>query len=301
MKQISRAERGDILLLMLTALIWASAFSSIKFALEDLGPITSAACRVVIGFFALIPFAVFGKSEFNLTFKNLKMCVFVSLLITVVPFILLFWGLQFVDSGISALLMGTTPFMAMIMGHFFTSDETINRYKLMAVGLAMSGIFLIVGPEALQNLGSSSFLAQLAIIGAAFCYVSGGLFIRKIDMQPIPFTTVALGSGAFFLTSIALMVEGVPAEMPGKTASIALLWLGLFPTGLAYVLRFHLVRKVGISTFSLAMNTIPIFGIIFGAVLLNETVEVITIFSLCLVISGLIVARLGTPRTKEPA
>jgi drug/metabolite transporter (DMT)-like permease len=224
------------------------------------------------------------------------MTVIIALLITVIPFILISWGLQYIDSGITALLMGTTPFMAMILGHFFTQDESINRYKLMAVAVGMSGIMLIVGPDAINNLGSTSFVAQLAIIGAGFCYVSGGILIRKVDMKPIPFTTLALGIGAFALLILAIALEGIPQQLPGSKATLALLWLGFFPTGLAYILRFYLVRKVGVSTFAIGMNTIPVFGIIFGAFLLNETVEVKTMIALGLVVSGLFIARLGSPK-----
>ncbi len=119
-------------------------------------------------------------------------------------------------------------------------------------------------------------------------------------MKPIPFTTLALGLGATCLIAIAIIVEGIPSQLPGMKASLALLWLGCFPTGLAYVLRFYLVRRVGVSTFAIGMNAIPVFGIIFGAILLNEAVEMTTIIALCLVISGLFVARLGTPKL-DPA
>lgn len=296
MTQITRAGRLDFALLILTALIWASAFAAIKFALVDLGPIWTAASRVGIGFLALLPFAFFGKAGFFITRYSLGFTFIIAMLITVIPFIMISWGLQYIESGITALLMGTTPFMAMILGHFFTTDESINRYKLLAVAIGMTGILLIVGPDAVRNLGSTSFVAQLAIIGAGFCYVSGGILIRRIDMKPIPFTTLALGIGAVCLVLLALVFEGVPEKLPGLNASLALLWLGLFPTGLAYVLRFYLVRKVGVSTFAIGMNTIPVFGIIFGAILLNESVEFTTIIALCLVVSGLFVARLGTPK-----
>ena len=296
MKQITRAGGIDISLLILTALIWASAFAAIKFALEDMGPVWTAASRVSIGFLALLPFAFVTKSSFRISRQELCMTVVIALLITVIPFILISWGLQHIDSGITALLMGTTPFMAMILGHFFTQDESINRYKLMAVAVGMSGIMLIVGPDAINNLGSTSFVAQLAIIGAGFCYVSGGILIRKVDMKPIPFTTLALGIGAFALLILAIALEGIPQQLPGSKATLALLWLGFFPTGLAYILRFYLVRKVGVSTFAIGMNTIPVFGIIFGAFLLDETVEVKTMIALGLVVSGLFIARLGSPK-----
>lgn len=298
MNQITRAGRLDVSLLILTALIWASAFAAIKFALEDLGPVWTAASRVSIGFLALVPFALLGKSSFKISTHALGVTCIIAMLITVIPFILISWGLQYIDSGVTALLMGTTPFMAMILGHFFTQDESINGYKLLAVAVGMTGILLIVGPDAINNIGSTSFVAQLAIIGAGFCYVSGGVLIRKVDMKPIPFTTLALGIGAFALIILALFFEGVPQELPGSKAMLALLWLGLFPTGLAYILRFYLVRKVGVSTFAIGMNTIPVFGIIFGAILLDEAVEVKTIIALGLVISGLFIARFGMPKTE---
>lgn len=296
MTEISRAGRVDISLLILTALMWASAFAAIKFALVDLGPIWTAASRVSVGFLALLPFAIFGKSSLKISKNTIGITLLISMLITVIPFILVSWELQFLDSGVTALLLGTTPFMAMILGHFFTRDEAINRYKLLAVIIGMTGILLIVGPDAVGNLGSTSFIAQLAIIAAGFCYVSGGILIRRVDMKPIPFTTLALGLGAICLIIIAIVIEGIPSQLPGMRASLALLWLGCFPTGLAYVLRFYLVRRVGVSTFAIGMNAIPVFGIIFGAILLNEAVEMTTVIALCLVISGLFVARLGTPK-----
>jgi len=296
MNQITRAGPLDIALLILTALIWASAFAAIKMALVDLGPVWTAASRVAIGFVALLPFAIFTRADFSDASSQIWMIIIIAMLYTVIPFILISWGLQHIDSGISALLLGTTPFMAMILGHFFTSDETINRYKFLAVIVAMGGIVIVVGPEATANLGSVSFAAQLAIIGAGFCYVSAGILLRRIDMKPIPFTTLALGIGAACLIVLALWSEGIPQALPGTRASLALLWLGLFPTGLAYILRFHLVRKVGVSTFAIGMNTIPVFGIIFGAILLDEIIEMKTLIALGLVLSGLFIARLGTSK-----
>ncbi len=299
MKQIVRASRKDVALLILTALIWASAFAAIKFALEDMGPVWTAAGRVFVGFLALVPFAILGKASFLTPRSTLGLIIIIALLITIVPFVLISWALQFIDSGVTALLMGTTPFMAMLLGHFFTKDEIINRYKLLAVACGMSGILLIVGRDAIFGLGATPFFAQFAIILAGFCYVSGGILIRKVDMKPIPFTTITLGIGSICLIVIALLVEGIPEKLPGMKSGLALLWLGLFPTGLAYVLRFYLVRRVGVSVFAIGMNTIPVFGIVFGAIILGEEIQTTTLIALFLVICGLFVARLGTQKPDE--
>ena len=296
MTQITRANPSDIALLVLTALIWGSAFAAIKFALVDLGPVWVAASRVSIGFLALLPFALIKNPKLNMSKYSLGLIFIISMIITVIPFIMITWALQYVESGITALLLGTTPFIAMILGHFFTSDEAINRFKLLAVAIGLTGIVIVVGPEAAGNLWSTSFVAQITIIGAGFCYVSGGILIRKVDMKPIPFTTLALAMGSICLILLAIFLEGIPQNIPSQHASLSLLWLGLFPTGLAYVLRFYLVRKVGISTFAIGMNAIPVFGIIFGALLLKEEIELKTVIALIFVMSGLFIARLGTPK-----
>ena len=75
---------------------------------------------------------------------------------------------------------------------------------------------------------------------------------------------------------------------------LALIWLGIFPTGFAYVMRYFLIKRVGVSSFALAMNTVPIFGVIIAAVLLGEALEWRTVLALVLVLCGLAVARLGT-------
>jgi len=288
---ISKPTPVDILLILLVAIIWASAFVSIKVLLGEMGPIWAAASRVTFGFLVVLPFALIKPGKFGLTPGTLIPIVIVACLNMVIPFILISWSLTHIDTGISALLLGTTPFIAMVMGHFITQDERITIYSILAVICGMTGIGLVVGADAIKGISTTSILAQLAIIAAGFCYVCAGFIMRKIDMEPIPFTGLALAAGSAFLLAIAFWVEGAPKLDLKQETWIALLWLGTFPTGLAYLVRFYLIRKVGVSIFAVGMNTIPVFGIIFGAIILGETVELTTLVALFLVLCGLYIAR----------
>lgn len=261
-----------------------------------MGPMWAAASRVFMGFFVLLPFAIFKLRKLSINTATLFSITLVACLNMVIPFILISWSLTHIDTGISALLLGTTPFIAMVMGHFLTEDERINAYSILAVICGMTGIGLVVGVDAISGISSVSILAQLAIILAGFCYVSAGYIMRKIDMAPLQFTSLALGVGSLFLVSLAFMVEGVPKLNLQQHTWLALLWLGAFPTGLAYLLRFYLVKRVGVSVFAVGMNTIPVFGIIFGAIILGETVEETTLIALFLVLCGLYIARQGAAR-----
>jgi drug/metabolite transporter (DMT)-like permease len=295
MKPISRPALPDVLILAAVALIWGSAFTAIKISVVDLGAMWAAAARVTIGFVSLLPFAVlFGKGFASAKSVFAQISV-VALLNMVIPFILISWSMKHIEAGVGSLLLGTTPFIAMIMGHFLTNDERITPMRLLAVCFAMTGILILVGPQAVQGLGSSGFIAQLAIVISGACYVSAGFVMRKIDLEPIAFTTIALGVGSTLLVIFAFIGAGPPNLDIGQETMLALLWLGLLPTGLAYLLRFWLIKRVGVSIFALSMNTVPIFGIIIATWYLKEALEYSTLISLGFVLSGLAIAFYATP------
>lgn len=124
-----------------------------------------------------------------------------------------------------------------------------------------------------------------------------GFVMRRLEMGAIAFTTFALGAGSMMLMAIAFTFAGAPnlSAMPAE-AIVNLIWLGVAPTGMAYLLRYWLVQRLGVSTFALAMNAVPIFGILIGAVYLGETVQWTTLLALALVLSGLAIARATTPK-----
>ena len=299
MSTISKPTASDLALLALVAVIWGTSFVALKISVLEIGALWSAALRVVIAFFVLLPFYVIKKQPFPNGARNLVFVALVSLLNIVIPFIMISWALKHIDSGIAALLLGLSPFMAMLLGHFFTGDERITPLKVLAVCCAFGGISLVVGEEAFFGLGTSSVVAQAAVAASGACYVTAGLLMRKVESKPLPFTLLAVGLAALMLTIFSLVFVGLPSRMPSPNAWIALLWLGVLSTGLAYILRFYLVNRVGISTFSLSMNTVPIFGVIFGAILLNEVIETTTIVALALVVLGLMISRAATPSARK--
>lgn len=186
----------------------------------------------------------------------------------------------------------------MIIGHFTTHDERISRYRILSVLFAMTGILILVGPEALAGLGSSTFLAQLAVVASGVCYVSAGFVMRRVDAAPVVFTALALGLGSLMLIAIAYAFAGPPELDLSLEALINLVWLGTASTGLAYLMRYWLIRRLGVSTFALAMNTVPVFGIIIGALYLGEVVHWSTLVALLCVLCGLVISRWATPESR---
>ncbi len=295
-KLISKPTPVDLALIGLTALIMASAFTAIKYSIVDIGPYWAATGRVAIGFAALLPFCITKGFAWPKDLRSWALIILIANLNMVIPFALIAWGLQHTQAGVAALLMGCAPFVAMVLSHFFTRDDRINLLKVFAVLFGLSGILLIVGADAILGLKTSALHAQLAIIAAACCYAISGILIRKVDVKPVSFTGLALGIGTACLIVLSLIVDGLPDKMPGQDGWIALLWLGLFPTGLGYILRFYLVQRVGVSVFSVGMNLVPVAGVFIAAAVLGEVVGPKTAGALGLVLIGLFLAQLGSRR-----
>ena len=293
---IRKARSGDISLLILISVIWASAFVAIKVAVPAVGPLWLAAIRVAIGCVAVLPFALHAGIELPKSRAVWLLVISMSLLNVVIPFFLIAWAELTIDAGVASLLMGVGPILALISGHFFTLDDRINRWKLLAVLFGFCGVVILVGGDALSQLGGRNTLAQLAALAGALCYVTAGTLIRKIPIGSVRLAFLALAIGSAILIPVALFFDGVP-KLPGPQAASALLYLGLIPTGIAYVMRFYLINTVGYSTFSLSVNLVPVFGVLLGAILLAERPSPQTGIALALVIAGLFVARIGGKKT----
>ena len=289
--------RLELALMILVALVWASAFVAIRVAVPETGPIWLAAIRVALGFLALLPYAIWRGMVWPASKRQWALIGGMAILNMIVPFFLIAWAGQTIDASVLSLLMGTGPFLALIGSHFMTDDDRMTGRKLISVGLGFAGILVVVGPSALAGIGAGPLEANLAALGASLCYVMAGLLIRKIEMPPVRLACLALGLGAAALIALALITDGPPRlDMSGMTMA-ALLYLGVFPTGLAYILRFHLIRSIGYSRFSLSINLVPVFGVALGVLVLGEPLSLNLLIALALVLGALVVA--GGGKTEQ--
>ncbi|WP_290771751.1 DMT family transporter [Hoeflea sp.] len=285
--------RLDIGLMIMTSLMLASGFIAVRFAVPETGPVWLAAIRVGIGFLVLLPYAIWRGMVWPAGAAQWMLIVGMALLNVVVPFILIAWAGKAVEASVLSLLMGTGPFLALIGSHLMTDDDRLTPRKLVSVLLGFSGIMVLVGPSVLSGLAGSSLMGQIAALGASFCYVAAGLLIRRIAMPPVRLAGLALAIGSVVLIPLALITEGLPTEGYSGPVIGSLIFLGLFPTGIAYILRFSLIRTIGYTRFSLSINLVPVFGVVLGVLILGEPLSVNLIAALALVLAGLYVSSSG--------
>jgi len=298
-ESISKPTFGDYLAMGLTALVWASAFVAIKVVVPETGPLWLAAWRVLIGFIILIPYVMYRGFIFPTGLRIWQLIVIAGIFNAVIPFFLISWASETIDAGVTSLLMGTGPFLALIGSHFSTTDDRISAPKIIAVLFGFTGVVVIVGPNALAGIGGTTFTAQLAAIGGAFSYVIAGLLVRKIDVPPIRLAWLVLGVSSALLLILAILFEGEPNVALTPVVFWSLIYLGLIPTGLGQILRFVLIRRVGYAAFSLSLNLIPVIGVALGALLLGEVVTIRTAIALILVLAGLFISRMEFGAAKK--
>ncbi|MBU2864397.1 DMT family transporter [Reinekea forsetii] len=281
-------------LLFLQGAIFGSSFFIIKIALIDFGPITVAAGRIGFGALVMLLYAMMRGEKFPRSPAVLGLLAVVGLFNCALPFFLIPWGEQFLESGQAAILMAIGPLIALVIGHFTTTDERMNRYKSFGFSLGFIGVLLVIGIQPLAN-GLGGLLPQLSILLAATCYAVSGAFARRIHgVSSVMMTACVLlfASAMTIPFSLALETPIAAAVQPNALHGLlALAWLGIVPTGITFLIRFYLIKRAGYTFVSQVGYLVPVFGVIFGVIMLNEHVTWAMLAGLLLILTGLAISR----------
>ena len=286
------AKPFDYFVLTILALIWASAFFNIKIATYSYGPLTIAFLRIFLGAIPVIFLCLVKKIKIEAFSKDWYWFASIGTINLVIPFFLIAYGVQYVQSNLAAILMASTPLSATLLAHFFTQNEKINLVKSVGVLIGFSGIVFLFSDNILINKNNFTS-AILILIGSTF-YVVGGLLTIKISTKRNENVTASiLIWGALLLFPICLFVDQPWNLSPRLDSTISLLYLGVFSTGLAWLLRFYILKHNGLVFQSQVAYLIPIFGVILGFIFLKEAITSKVIISLIAVILGIYIVKKG--------
>ena len=277
---------SDYFILVLLSLIWASAFFNIKIATYSYGPITIAFLRIFFGMIPVLLLCFYKKIKIEVFSKDWKWFAAIGIINLVIPFFLIAYGVQKVQSNLAAILMSTTPISATILAHLFIDKEKINLVKILGIILGFLGIVYLFSENLLIN-DENLFSALMILVGSTF-YVIGGILTLKISHKKNENVTASiLIWGTIFVCPISLIIEQPWKLNPSLESTLSLIYLGVFPTGIAWLLRFMILKRNGLVFQSQVAYLIPIFGVILGYLFLNELVTSKILISLFIVILGI--------------
>jgi len=282
----------DYFVLCLLALIWASAFFNIKIATYSYEPLTIAFLRIFFGAIPVVLLCLIKKIKIEAFSKDWYWFASIGIINLVIPFFLIAYGVQKVQSNLAAILMASTPLSATILAHFFTKNEKMNLIKSIGVLIGFSGIVFLFSDDLLIN--KNNFTSALLILSGSTFYVIGGLLTLKISSKKNENVTASiLIWGSLVLLPICLLVDQPWNLTPRLDSTISLIYLGIFSTGIAWLLRFYILKHNGLVFQSQVAYLIPIFGVILGYLILKEVITIKVIFSLIAVIIGIYIVKKG--------
>jgi len=283
----------DYFLLTILALIWASAFFNIKIATYSYGPLTIAFLRIFFGAIPVIILCYFKKIKIEAFSKDWYWFAIIGLVNLVIPFFLIAYGVQKVQSNLAAILMASTPLTAAVLAHFFTKNEKINLIKSLGILIGFSGIVFLFSDNLLIH--KNNFFSAFVILFGSCFYVIGGLLTLKISNKKNENVTASiLIWGILILSPISLFFEQPWNLNPRLDSTLSLIYLGIFSTGIAWLLRFYILKHNGLVFQAQVAYLIPIFGVILGFLILNEAITSKVIISLIAVIIGIYIVKKGS-------
>ncbi len=288
---MKEAKTTDVLLLMLLGAIWGSSFFNIKIATYSFEPFTLATIRVVFATLFLLIISFFYKIKIYAFSKKWKIYALVGLCNIAVPFSLIAIGTNRVDSYLAAILMSTTPLTGSILAHIFTKDEKITFYKSIGIILGFTGVLFLFFEKLIIN-DSNYFFAAIILVGSTFYSVAGILILKYLKKAGnLNVTTSTLIWALIFLLPISFLFEDPLNSQPTMGSIISLIYLGTIATGYAWWLRFKILTRNGLIFQTQVAYLIPIFGVIFGMIVLNEQITWKVFISLIIIMLGIYIVK----------
>ena len=280
----------DYLLLVLLALIWASAFFNIKIATYSFGPVTIAFLRVFFGAIPVLLLCYYKDIKIEAFSKDWYWFAIIGFINLVAPFFLIAYGVQSVQSNLAAILMSTTPLSSTVLGHFYTKNEKFNFIKTFGILIGFSGIIYLFSDNLLIN--ENNLISALLILVGSTCYVVGGVLTLKISKKKNENVTGSILIWAtIILIPLVSFIEQPWNFVPRLDSTISVIYLGLVSTGLAWLLRFKILVKNGLIFQSQVSYLIPIFGTILSYIFLKELITTKVLISLIAVSVGIYFVR----------
>jgi drug/metabolite transporter (DMT)-like permease len=273
----------DLADLTLLAALWGGSFLFMRYAAPAFGALTLMWLRVAIATACLLPVLVL-RGQVGALRERIGVVTVMGLFNSAIPFVLIAWATLSITAGLASILNATVPIMTALIGAVWLRDR-LGAGRVAGLVIGMAGVVLLAADKADFKPGGSGW-ALLAMVGATLCYGFAANFTKRY-LTGVPPMVNAAGSqivSAVALTPFALWAW--PAQSPAPLAWAAAAVLGVGCTAIAYVLFFRLIERVGASRAVTVTFLVPVFGTLWGALFLGESVTVSMLLGGAVVLLG---------------
>jgi Permeases of the drug/metabolite transporter (DMT) superfamily len=290
--------RSQWLIFLALGFMWGSSYLFIKLAVDNFGTFTLVALRLAVGSALLWIVLRLAGQKLPRERRIYGHLVVMAIVNIVIPFALITWAEQSVDSSIAAILTSAVPLFAIVIAPLFLHDEPIRVNGVAGLAVGFIGVAVLTS-RGLSTTGSD-IAGEIALLGAALSYAVGAVYARH-TMRGVPPMIPAVFQVTFALLiagTIAIVFEHPWDARPDAQAIFSIVWLGLLGSGLAYLAMFRLLASWGATRTTLVAYEIPVVGIVLGFLVLQEPIDGRLLIGTALVVGGmaLVNSRFGRRR-----
>jgi drug/metabolite transporter (DMT)-like permease len=281
---------SNILQLVILGAIWGGSFLFMRIAVNDFGPVPLVDMRLALGSLLLLPFLWRHREKFSL--RRWPIMALIAALNSLLPFLLFSWAAERAPAGVGAIANGMTALCAALMGFLFFHEKLTSRQGI-ALVIGFTGIIVLAsGKMAGMSVGWAS------IAGAVASLMYGlAIHMARRHLQGLPSAALAsatLGSGALMLAPFAIATW--PAHSIAMKSWLSAGALGVLCTGIAFVMFYRLIEKIGANRTSIVTYLIPPFGVAWGWLFLREPVTATMAIACVMVLGSVALSQLGPSR-----
>jgi drug/metabolite transporter (DMT)-like permease len=275
---------------ILLGVIWSSSFLWIKIAVAEVSPITLVAFRVLFGLLFTLIVIFIQRTPLPRGAREWFPILLLGVTNVAIPFLLISWGEQSIDSAVAAILDATVPLFTIVIAHFILRDDKMTVPKVLGLLIGFAGVIVLMSKDIGASIGP--ILGQAAVVLACVFYAGSLVFARRSTES---IAGILRSAGPLFSSTIVMWLATIAIERPVKLPQlpitwIALLWLGVLGSGFAFILNYYLIHEIGPTRTSMVTYLFPLGGVILGVVFLSEQLNWQLLVGAVLVIASLAVA-----------
>jgi len=288
-------------MLFVLAAVWGASYLFIKVAVEEIPPAPMMAARTLLAALVLLGYLVWrlGRTGAAVQLRQAwRHCLVLGVLNAALPFWLIAWGEQHIDSGLAAVVQASVPIFNALLALRFLPHERLGGLRALGLALGIVGVGVVTGIH--PDGGWLAIAGALAVVAASLAYAGAGVYGQKA-VSGTPGPVLAAGSmlvGGLVLLPVALFQ--VPGRVPSLEAAGSVLALSLVGTALAQLILFRMLALHGSARLSLVTYLMPGFALVYGALILDEAVGAATLAGLVLILAGVALAS-GPVRLRQRA
>jgi drug/metabolite transporter (DMT)-like permease len=287
----ARTARIDWLLFILLGFMWGSSYLFIKIGVDQgLPPFTLITLRLAIGFGLLASVVAYAREPLPREPRMYGHLLVMGVVNIAIPFALITFAEQAVDSSLASVINSAVPLFVIVVAAIFLKGETITVNRVVGLAIGFVGVAILVGFD-IEDLGSANTLGEVALVGSTISYACGAVYTKAHihGLRPMIPAVFQVGFALVIVTVLAFVFERPLGVSFTPESIVAIVWLGLLGSGLAYLVFFRILGRWGATRTSLVAYLLPVYGIALGALVLREPIAASTLVGAALVIGGIAV------------